>query len=126
MSKDFTMEIQDGFDHIIEEGQNTSLNLRKINWNGRGFKLDLRKWNYQDGQERANKGVTLTEDGASELANVLVSEGYGDTKKIIKAIQKRDDYNDSMNHINDVEVEEDDGSEEYYDPSELLSSSLVS
>ena len=121
-NKEFTMEIMEGFDYIIEESGNSSLNLRKVSWNGREHKLDLRKWNYQDGQERAMKGVTLSDDGADELSAVLVEQGYGNTKRIVKALTKRDEYNEVINHLNDVEEELDDGSEEYYDPSELLGS----
>lgn len=119
-NKEFTMDILEGFDYIIEESGNSSLNLRKVSWNGRDHKLDLRKWNYQDGQERAMKGVTLSDDGADELSAVLVEQGYGNTKRLIKALTKREEYNDSMNHLNDIEEEVDDGSEDYYDPSELL------
>ena len=114
--KDITMEIQPDFDFILEEGQNTSTNLRKVSWNGREPKLDIRKWSYSEGGERAMRGVTLTDEGGDELASVLVEQGYGDTKRIAKAIMSRDDYN-----IDDeVAPFEDDGSEEYYDPSELL------
>ena len=121
-NKEFTMEIMEGFDYIIEESGNSSLNLRKVSWNGREHKLDLRKWNYQDGQERAMKGVTLSDDGADELSAVLVEQGYGNTKRIAKAISQREEYADVMKHLDDVDVETDDGSEEYYDPSELLGS----
>ena len=119
-NKEFTMDIQEGFDFIIEESGNSSINLRKISWNGRDHKLDLRKWNYQDGKERAMKGVTLTDEGADELSGVLVEQGYGDTKRIAKAISKREEYNDVMQHLNDKEKIIDDGSEEYYDPAEIL------
>lgn len=121
-NKEITMEIVEGFDFIIEESGNSSLNLRKVGWNGREPKLDLRKWSYQDGQERAMKGVTMTEEGADELTGVLVEQGYGDTKRIIKAINKRDDYNNALEHLNDVEEDTPDDSEDYYDPSELLGS----
>lgn len=120
--KEITMDIQDGFDFIIEESGNSSLNLRKVSWNGRGHKLDLRKWSYQDGTERAMKGVTMTDNGADELTGVLVEQGYGDTKRIAKAIIKRKEYDNVMQHIDDVEEDPNDGSEEYYDPSELLGS----
>lgn len=121
-NKEITMEIQEGFDFIIEESGNSSLNLRKVGWNGREPKLDLRKWSYQDGQERAMKGVTMTDDGADELTGVLVEQGYGNTKRIAKAIAKREEYNDVMQHLDDVEEDNNDDSEEYYDPSELLGS----
>lgn len=121
MAKEITMDIVPGFDFIIEEGQNTSLNLRKVSWNGREPKLDLRKWSYQEGEERAMKGITLSEEGATELTGVLVEQGYGETKRIIKAIQNRDDYESAMRTLDDPdESGADDGSEEYYDPAELL------
>ena len=120
MAKEVTMEMQEDFDFIIEESGNSSINLRKIGWGGREPKLDLRKWIYQDGQERAYRGIALTDDGANELTGVLVEQGYGDTKRIVKAVSKRDDYNDVMKHINDPEVCSNDDGEEYYDPSELL------
>lgn len=119
--KEITMEIVPGFDYIIEEGQNTSINLRKVGWNGRDPKLDIRKWSYAEGQERAMKGIALSEDGANELSSVLVETGYGDTKRIAKALRKREDFENTMLNIDAPEpVEEDDGSEDYYDPSELL------
>ena len=121
MAKEITMDIIPGFDFIIEEGQNTSLNLRKVSWNGRDPKLDLRKWSYQEGEERAMKGITLSEEGAAELTCVLAEQGYGETKRLIRAIQNRDDYESAMRTLNDPEESgNDDGSEEYYDPAELL------
>lgn len=121
-NKEFTMEIEKDFDFIIEESGNSSLNLRKVSWNGREPKLDLRKWSYQDGTERAMKGVTMSDEGADELTGVLVEQGYGNTKRIAKAIMSRDEYNDVMEHIDDPDEDVNDGSEEYYDPSELLGS----
>lgn len=116
-SKEITMEIEDNFDFILEEGQNTSINLRKISWNGRPSKLDIRKWNYTDGNEVAMKGIGLSEDGANELASVLVEQGYGDTKRIIKALKSKG-FNEE--ELKNNEVYEDNEAEEYYDPSILL------
>ena len=116
-SKEITMEIEDNFDFILEEGQNTSINLRKISWNGRPSKLDIRKWNYTDGNEVAMKGIGLSEDGANELASVLIEQGYGDTKRIIKALKSRG-FNEE--ELKNNEVYEDNEVEEYYDPSILL------
>lgn len=118
--KEFSMEIEDNFDFILEEGQNTSINLRRISWNGRPSKIDIRKWVYNDGTERAMKGVSLSDEGADELANVLIEQGFGSTKRIIKAIKAREDYDGSISGSVTEEIAEDDGSEEYYDPSELL------
>ena len=121
-SKDFSFEIMPDFDFILEEGPNTSVNLRKISWNDKPHKLDLRKWTYNENGERAMKGVTLSDEGGDELSAVLVENGYGDTKRIIRAIKKRDDYEEASKLADapDNDKYEDDGSEEYYNPSELL------
>lgn len=118
-------EIVDGFDFILEEGQNTSTNLRKVSWNGRDPKTDIRKWSYQDGTERAMRGITLSDEGTNELASVLVEQGYGDINRIINAIKARESYDGSLDDINIAEEESyDDGSEDYYDPRELLEEAM--
>lgn len=115
----FQFEIQEGFDFILEESGNGSTNLRKISWNGRPHKLDIRKYSYTDGQEHMMKGVSLTDDGANELTDVLVEQGYGNTKRIIKALRERDDFDDSLLDKAVPIVDEDD-EEDYYDPKQLL------
>lgn len=115
---EFKYEFQEGFDYIIEESGNSSSNLRRISWNGRPYKLDLRKYSYKDGQEIMMKGISMSEEGATELASVLVENGYGDTRRIIKAIRGREDFDESLL---DKTIEIDDsGDEEYYDPKQLL------
>lgn len=114
----FQYEVLEGFDFIIEESGNSSVNLRKISWNGRPHKLDIRKYAYKDGQEQMMKGISLTEDGANELASVMVEQGYGDTKRIIKALRQREDFNESM--LDKNAAIEDDDDEDYYDPKQLL------
>lgn len=112
----FTFSMKEGFDFVIEEGNNTSINLRKIAWgDSANHKLDLRKWAYQNGEERAMKGVTLSDEGASELACVLVENGYGDTNRLQKAILKRNGET-----VIEEKPFEDNELEEYYDPKELL------
>lgn len=118
----FKYEIAEGFDYIIEEGSNTSINVRKISWNDRPFKLDIRKYSYKDGEENMMKGVSLKEEGADTLAEVLVSTGYGNTRNIIKALRERDDFDESLLDKS-VEIIDDEDEEEYYDPKELLYSS---
>ena len=117
MAKEFSYEIIPDFDFIIEEGQNNSTNLRKISWNGREPKLDIRKWAYNDGQERMLRGCTLTEEGGHELACILVENGYGDTNRLLKALSKRQDFN---NTPVDEKVNDQDDEEEHYDPNLLL------
>ena len=117
--EDFKYDIIDEYDHIIEESGNSSINLRKISWNGAPFKIDIRKYSYSDGAERMLKGVSMTEDGANELAGVLVETGYGETKRIAKALRGRENFKEEM--LEPDYTDEDDGSEDFYDPKQLLS-----
>lgn len=105
--KEITYKVYDGFDFVLDEGSNSSTNLRKVAWGDGQPKLEVRKWTYSDGKERAGKGCTLTDKAADELATVLVENGYGDTKRIANAISNREDIDDT-------------DEEEYYDPNELL------
>ena len=108
-------------DHIIEEGANGSTNLRMISWSGKPYKLDIRKYYYQDGKERCSKkGFTLSDEGGNTLAEVLVDKNYGDTRKLLKSIKSRDDYKDAIrNPDGNLEDDSKDDSN-YYDPSMLL------
>ena len=96
--KEFTFEIEEAFgDNIVEEGGNTSTNIRKISWNGKPHKIDIRKYFYKNGQEfMTKKGVSLSETGANEVASVLVEKGYGDTVRLVKALRSRENFSEAM------------------------------
>ena len=120
---EFKFEVDKNFgDHVIEERDNLSIIMRKISWGNSGeYKVDIRKYLYTEEGERMNKGISLRDNGANELAKELVSCGYGDTKEIIKALSKREEnLADLINQCNNESEDEDNGSEEYYDPKELL------
>ena len=121
---EFSYEVQEGFDFIIEESGNNSINLRKISWNGRPYKLDLRKYSYKDGKESMLKGISISDEGANELTGVLVESGYGDTKRIIKALKARENFTEEMLEP-DYVFEDDNESEEFYDPKQLLALDVV-
>jgi len=96
--KEFTFEIEESFgDNIVEEGGNTSTNMRKISWNGKPHKIDIRKYFYKNGQEfMTKKGVSLSESGANEVASILVEKGYGDTVRLVKALRSRENFSEAM------------------------------
>ena len=121
---EFSYEAQKEFDFIIEESGNNSINLRKNSWNGRPYKLDLRKYSYKDGKESMLKGISISDEGANELTGVLVENGYGDTKRIIKALRTRENFNEEMLEP-DYVFEDDNESEEFYDPKQLLALDVV-
>lgn len=88
----FEYEIDKNFDYTIDEKGNTFLALRKIKWskNSDEYKLDLRKYYSRPNGEMMSKGVSfLTDDGPSELINVLLKEGYGRPKEIADIIQNQ-------------------------------------
>lgn len=121
---EFSYEVQEGFDYIVEESGNNSINLRKISWNGRPYKLDLRKYSYKDGKESMLKGISISDEGANELTGVLVESGYGDTKRIIKALKARENFTEEMLEP-DYVFEDDNENEEFYDPKQLLALDIV-
>lgn len=118
--KELKMEIDKNFDHILEEGQNTSINIRKISWGERPMKIDIRKWSYVSDKETPLKGISLSDEGADELAAVLIENGYGNTNRILEALKKREDYNKINNSHNIIEADFEDNENNYYDPKELL------
>ena len=73
--KDFSYEVTERLAIISQstDGKYT-LELNRINYNGRPAKLDLRRWSYEeDGSAKMHKGITLSDKEAGELGNVLAA-----------------------------------------------------
>ena len=127
MEKEITYTIHDGFDHIVDESNNSFIALRKLSWgDSANVKLDIRKWySGKDGVEKVGKGVSfLTDEGPHELTRALVENGYGYTKEILNAIKDRPDFNTALSSLGkdtaiDIEIDDEDVTE-YYDPKELI------
>ncbi len=127
-------EIDENFNFVVEEKNNSFIAIRKVSWNGREPKLDVRKWYSNPDGEICGKGVSFsTEDGPHEMVHVLVKENYGDTATIMNALSHRDDFYDVLKtYLGDTLTEEQasffqnikenefDSSEELYDPREDL------
>lgn len=87
-------------------------------------KLEIRKVYTSGAEERNGKGyVFSTPEGPSELVEGLLGVGFGNTKKCIKTLAKRDDFKESVENINN---DEDDDSDEMFDMRELLMNIEVS
>ena len=72
MSKEFSYEVVEEIATIGEptpSGWTTQLNL--VSWNGNEPKLDIRPWN--EDRSRMGKGISLSKEDATELANLLNS-----------------------------------------------------
>lgn len=121
---EFKYEINPDFDFVLEDGQNTSICMRKISWNDKEEKVDIRKYMYQNGEEQMRKGVSLSDPAVHEMVNILTEHDYGDTRRMLKALRQREEYEKIMSSIDEPEEEELEDyteDEEYYDPSELVS-----
>lgn len=123
---DFSYEVDKDYNYILEEKGNMFTAVRKIKWgNSDTFKLDIRKYYDTDNGETMAKGISLSDDGANELVNVLTSTGYGDTKEIIDNIKDREDFVSSLSQsigkdIPNINIELDMNEIEMYDPREVF------
>lgn len=123
---DFNYEVDENFDHLIEEKGNQATFFRRVSWGGRDAKPEIRKW-YVDGtSETPGKGVSfMTEEGPDELVRIMTEVGYGKTDEILSNISKRDDFGISVKKVLGKGIEEvvDDTAdielEEVYDPRSL-------
>lgn len=117
----WSMDTQFG-DFILEESGNTSINLRKISWNERPFKIDIRKYSFHNGKEIPMRGIGLSDEATHELATTLVTKGYGDTKQMMRYIRDRVDYEIEMATDPDYDFtpNDDKAESDFYEADELL------
>ena len=66
---DFKYEIVKHIGVLSESGKGWTKELNKVSWNGGKPKLDIRGWAPE--HERMGKGVTLNEEEAAELKELL-------------------------------------------------------
>jgi len=111
--------------YILQEGDNTSVELSKAKWSENGkYALDIRKFIFTSGGEkRASKGVRLNDDGADELVNILTEKGYGNTRTILNNISKREDFKIALELYQNGTLSqpiERVNTDDYFDANELL------
>lgn len=119
----------DNLNEVFDEQGSTFIALRRVQWvrgenqpDKNKSKLELRKWRITpEGDERADKGFSfLTEQGPHELAKVLVHNGYGKTKDIITELAQRDDFVESVKHLDDKNIINSSGGEFFDIRKELI------
>ena len=89
MAKEFKYEITEAMG-ILQESPSSDwvVELNKISWNDKPPLVDIRRFNRGvDAKIVMGKGVSISDEAANELANLLISSGYGDFK-IIKRVYK--------------------------------------
>lgn len=110
---------------IFDEKGSTCGTLRKVQWVKEGkepdetkAKLEIRHVITSPEGEKAGKGYSFsTPEGPDELVVSLIEAGFGDTKEILRATRKRDDFLEAAKSIN----EDTDGSDgEMFDMRDLL------
>lgn len=52
-------------------GEGSKYQLRVVSWNGKDAKLDIRQWYEKDGEEKCGKGISLTNEEAKALVDLL-------------------------------------------------------
>lgn len=123
---EFKYEVDKEFDYLIEEKGNQALFFRRVSWNGREAKPEIRKW-YVDGtSETPGKGFSfMTEEGGDNLVRTMTDLGYGKTEEVLENISKREDFPVAVKKVlgkGVTEMIEDYDSvelEEVYDPRSL-------
>lgn len=68
MAKEFTYEVTN---KIGKLGEDSKYELRVVAWNGKPGKLDIRQWYEKNGEEQCGKGISLTNEEAKELVDLL-------------------------------------------------------
>lgn len=126
--KKITYKIVDGFDHVVDERGNETINLRKLCWGDNPQeRIDIRRWSINaNGEENVGKGVSfMTENGPHVLTEALISRGFGDTRKVLNDLSTREDFRPALNSVlgegdeyYDKTIEEE--GETFYDPKTAL------
>jgi hypothetical protein len=57
-----------------EEGKPFTIEVKKVSWNGKPTKLDIRNWNTE--KNIPLKGISLTDDEVKALIDILKKAGY--------------------------------------------------
>lgn len=63
---------------VIKESGNWATKVCLVSWDGNPAKLDIRPWNESpDAKFKMGKGVTLSDEDACRLFELLKENGYG-------------------------------------------------
>ena len=77
---EFTYEITEEYGVLSENARGWTKELNKVSWNGGKPKYDIRDWAPE--HERMGKGVTLNEEEAAELKELL--NGIKDLRSVFE------------------------------------------
>lgn len=72
--------------------------VARISWNEGPANLDIRNINMT--QERIGKGISITDEEADKLTEILLDEGFGSIEKLEEALEKRKCFSLSLVGVN--------------------------
>ena len=108
IKEDFTYNIEEFIAPLKETDKNDWVKgVARIKWGDNPTTLDIRNINLAT--NGAYRGISLSDEEADALTNILLDEGYGDMEEIEKACKKRKSMFDYMSvdetreHLNDDE-----------------------
>ena len=87
---------KDGINEVVEESGKMVTMLRQVAWNNKEEKLELRKWIVDVDKEQPMKGCSMTDVGWHACTNILVHNGFGHTRELIRDLSTRDDFETSL------------------------------
>lgn len=86
--EDFSYNIEEFIAPLKESNKNDWVKgVARIKWGDNPTTLDIRNINLATNS--AYRGISLSDEEADELTNILLDEGYGDIEEIEKCIKKR-------------------------------------
>lgn len=97
MSK-FDMDVIEVLGHIRGTGDGWGISVMRMAWNDNPTTLDIRNMNLS--QDRAGRGVSLSDVEAEKLLEILLDNEYGTIEKLEEVLQKRKslfEYDDLVN-----------------------------
>ena len=117
----------DDLDEIFDEKGSSFCAMRRVQWVKEGeepdrekSKLELRKYRMGPEGEVTGKGFSfLTEEGPDELVNVLIGQGYGDTREVLLKLKERENFKEAVETLYD-DTSSDDYDGEYFDMRSVL------
>lgn len=125
-SSDLVYHVFEDYNIPFDEHGTTVGTVRKVQWvkgdnepDESKAKIEIRKMYINSEGERTGKGFAFsTEEGPGELIVGMINSGFGDTKEILRAVRKRDDFLEAANSIN--EDSDDNSTGDTFDMRDLL------
>lgn len=86
-NNDFSYSIEEFISPIKESKSNWTKSIARIKWGDNPTTVDIRNMNIQD--ERMGKGISLSDEEANLLAELLVENDFGRIEELEKALTRR-------------------------------------